>query len=278
MNAEDAFNNSEDKEIFTMEKHFKIRKDLSMEYAGRTLYRIEATKDLPKHGVKKGDLGGWIEKEENLQDNAWIADEAKVFDNAKACGNAKVYDEAEVYGCSKVFDNAKVYNAAIIRDNAEIYGDAKVCRKTEIYDNALVFGNALVYGDARIYGNAKVCGNAEVHGYAWICDNAQIYGNAEVYGGALISEDARVCGNAEVGGNTAVIGDIIRHQNDCKNIIGERYNITITPKYIKIGCQHHTKEEWWKFTDREILEMDGKDGLKWWTKWKPLLKGICEDE
>jgi hypothetical protein len=24
--------------------------------------------------------------------------------------------------------------------------------------------------------------------------------------------------------------------------------------------------------------MDGKDGLKWWTKWKPLLKGICDNE
>jgi hypothetical protein len=66
-----------------MEKHFKIREDLSMEYYNRTLCRIEATKDLPQHGVKKGDLGGWIEKEENLQDNAWIADEAKVLDDAK---------------------------------------------------------------------------------------------------------------------------------------------------------------------------------------------------
>ena len=231
-----------------MEKHFKIREDLSMKYLGRTLYRIEATKDLPRPFVKKGDLGGWIEKEENLQDNAWVADEAKVYGNAIVSGDAIVSGGAIVSGDANVSGNANVL------DNAWIYDNAKVQDNTIIYDNVVICGNAKVYGNAKIYGNA------------WV------YGNASVYGNSKILNSARVCGNA------TVCNDVLQHKKDCKNITGERYNITITPKYIKIGCQHHTKEEWWNFTDREILEMDGKEGLKWWNKWKPLLKGICEDE
>lgn len=47
-------------------KHFKLRKDLSIEIDGKKLFRIEATENLSKHNVKKGDLGGFVEKESNL--------------------------------------------------------------------------------------------------------------------------------------------------------------------------------------------------------------------
>lgn len=39
---------------------------------------------------------------------------------------------------------------------------------------------------------------------------------------------------------------------------------------VRIGCQHHTHEEWKKFTDEEIAEMDDK-ALEWWHKYKPLI-------
>ena len=51
-----------------------------------TVRRIMALRDIPRHGVKAGDLGGWIEKEENLSQNgadSWVADDAIVFDKAK---------------------------------------------------------------------------------------------------------------------------------------------------------------------------------------------------
>ena len=85
-----------------------------------TLKRIRATMEFGI--IKIGDLGGWIEKEENLshKGNAWVYDNAEVYDNAKVYGNAKVYDNAEVWGDAKVYDNAKVYG------NAKVCGDAKV--------------------------------------------------------------------------------------------------------------------------------------------------------
>ena len=59
---------------------------------GTVLHRIRALLDIQRHGVKAGDLGGLIEKENNLsQDgNAWVY------------GNAKVYGDAWVYGDGEV--------------------------------------------------------------------------------------------------------------------------------------------------------------------------------
>ena len=74
----------------------------------KTLYRIKAIKDFDN--VKAGDLGGFIEKEENLSGygNAWVYDNAKVFGNAWVCGNAEVYDNAEVFGNAEVCGVAEV--------------------------------------------------------------------------------------------------------------------------------------------------------------------------
>ena len=76
------------------------------EICGKKLYRIEALKDFSD--VKAGDLGGYIESEDNLSHdgNAWV------YDNACVRDNAWVYDNA----C--VRDNAWVYDNACVRDNA----------------------------------------------------------------------------------------------------------------------------------------------------------------
>ena len=75
----------------------------TLKWYGRTLSRIRALKDFGD--VEAGDLGGWIEKEENLSHE----------------GEAKVYGEAIVYG------EAKVYGEAIVCDEAEVCGQAEVC-------------------------------------------------------------------------------------------------------------------------------------------------------
>lgn len=223
-------------------KHYKIREDLSTEFEGRPLYRIEALKDLLQHNVKRGSIGGFVESYNNLSDNAWVYDDAKVFGDARVYGNARVSGNAEVEG------NAQVFGCAWVCGNAWVRGNVKM------YESAWVFGSARVFGDATVCGDAKVFGDARVSDNSWVSGDARVYGNAGVY-----------TGNIEKPG-------------DVKNITGERYNITILPAHIHIGCQLHTKEEWWNFKDREILEMDGKEGLKWWKTWKPILMAICDTE
>ena len=133
-----------------MAKNWKIRKDLSIEVCGHTLFRIECTQDFKE--IKAGTLGGYIEKEENLDGNAWVYGDAKVSDNAQ------VYGDAWVYGDAQVSDNAQVYG------DAWVYGDAKVSGNAQVYSDAWVSGNAWVYGDAKVYGDAWVCGDARVFG------------------------------------------------------------------------------------------------------------------
>lgn len=72
--------------------------------AGKKLFRIKALVDIEEYGVKKGDLGGWIEKEDNLSQsgNAWIFGEARVYgdaDYAVIKGFGTVYRPTTFFRC-----------------------------------------------------------------------------------------------------------------------------------------------------------------------------------
>ena len=89
-------------------------KTISLLFRTATLHRIRAVEEFGL--VKVGDLGGWIEKEENLshEGKAWVYGDAEVWGNAKVYGDAKVWGNAEVYGDAEVWGNAKVYGDANI--------------------------------------------------------------------------------------------------------------------------------------------------------------------
>ena len=78
-----------------MEKKYRLT-DETINVDGRILHRIEALKDFGN--VKKGDKGGFVEKEENLSQysDCWVYDDAKVYGNAKVCGNTEVCGNREV--------------------------------------------------------------------------------------------------------------------------------------------------------------------------------------
>ena len=80
-----------------MSKKYELT-DETMEWEGHTLHRIKALRYF--NDVKAGDLGGWVESEDNLSqyEKCWF------YDNAIVCGNARVCDNAIV--CN----NAKIYN------------------------------------------------------------------------------------------------------------------------------------------------------------------------
>ena len=147
--------------------------NITIEFNGVTLYRIKALKDFSD--VKAGDLGGWVEKEDNLSQSgdAWIGGDAKVYGNAVVCDNAKVFGKAKVHDNAFVCDNAWVY------DNAQVYGRAKVFGNAVVFVNAEVYDHADVYCHAMAFGNAEICGNAGVCGYAEICGDAVVKNNED---------------------------------------------------------------------------------------------------
>lgn len=71
-------------------------KTISLFFRTATLHRIRAIAEFGL--VKIGDLGGWIEKEENLshEGKAWVWGNAEVWGNAKVCGDAKVFSASHV--------------------------------------------------------------------------------------------------------------------------------------------------------------------------------------
>ena len=77
-------------------KKYELLQDQTIEWRGRTLYRIRALRDFG--AVHAGDVGGYIECERNLsQDgNAWVSGDARVSDNALVCGDACVYGNTDV--------------------------------------------------------------------------------------------------------------------------------------------------------------------------------------
>lgn len=209
-----------------MDKKYEITDEEMNNGISKKLYRIKALRDIPRHGVKAGDRGGWIESERNLSQSGdcWVGGKARVFENAGLSGNAVILDNAQLFG------------------NADLQG----CARAE--------GNAWVWGFARIGSSATVRGNARIHDHAWV------YGNAEVRGNADVSEQAQIFGNAcvshlsEIRGSTHIVGKINRTPV-C--VTGFRYPINyagLTPEgepLIRIGCRIHTEQEW-RSTEEEL--------------------------
>lgn len=86
---------------------------------GARCYRIQAVRSFGN--VKKGDIGGWIESEENLSHTgrAWVADNAIAYKDGRIYGNAVIYGKAHIGGYAEVFDSA------LVKD-VWIYGGTKL--------------------------------------------------------------------------------------------------------------------------------------------------------
>src|SRR5574344_336217 len=208
-----------------------------------TLHRIKALKDFSD--VHKGDLGGFIEKEDNLsQDgNCWIFNDAKVFDNAI------VYDDALIGDGANVYDNAIICGEAQVFDYAKIYGNAKVYENAQLYRSAKVYGNARVFGNAEVYNYGEIFDDARIYGKAVVCDNAQVYGKAVVCGNAYVCEDAKICGDVIVCGDAEIFGNAVIQSFDDYEVFqnkwssGRCFTWTKSNNMWKVGCFYGTGKE-----------------------------------
>lgn len=186
------------------------------------LRRIKALHNFGS--VKKGDLGGWVENEENLshEDDCWVSGNACIFDNARVSGHAQIYGNAQIYGTARVYDSVKIYG------NAVITGETRICGCARVYGYANVRGRAVIEGFARVCGSACVAGSAGIEGRSrvygkanvWdarICDSAEVCGKAYVFDSAIVGGQAKVSGNkiVRVYGNAVISGDaVIKCTND----------------------------------------------------------------
>ena len=223
MNEENKDSSETKKEVDDKENKNAVRKyeltDQTKEVDGRTLYQIRAVDDISLSGgrsIKAGQLGGFIEKEDNLSRN----------------GSAWVDKDAVVYGDAKVQDNAYVGGASVVKDSAIVKGDATVgvrsgshADKSDIPERAEISGSIVLEGNDAIRGQAVLKDSAHVSGFAQISDhaivgeNAQVQGKAKVSGDvkvmgeSFVTEDARLRDHAVVDGSAYVAGDALVKDN-----------------------------------------------------------------
>ena len=88
-------------------KKFELTAESKINIFGKKLFRIKAL--ISFGDVEEGETGGWIEKEENLEQSS---------------GNARVYGNVRVYGNAWVYGNAEVSGNAWVSGDAEVFGDA----------------------------------------------------------------------------------------------------------------------------------------------------------
>lgn len=96
--------------------------------------------------------------------------------------------------------------------------------------------------------------------------NANLSG-ANLRGADLIGANLRLATFNSCAGNRKHIKSLF---------ISITYPITYTSNILQIGCERHEIVKWWDFSDGQILEMDGKNALKFWRKYKEFIKSAIE--
>lgn len=131
-------------------KKYEFTEETKTLPGGTIVHRIRALRDFapPQMDgcVHAGDLGGFIEKEENLSHdgNCWVDEEAIVRGSAIVRDNAYVCLEAQVY------HDAIISEDACVTDSAHVYGDT------------IMGGEAVVRGQSRVSGTITLRGAAQV--------------------------------------------------------------------------------------------------------------------
>ncbi len=102
--------------------------------------------------------------------------------------------------------------------------------------------------------------------------------DANLYGANL--RDADLCGANLYGANlygANIYGADLYDEKLKSNpifIFGLHWTITITNKYLTIGCQRHLITAWQEFSDEQIKDMHN-DAFGFWKTYKAMLMQLC---
>lgn len=190
--------------------HFSFYDPLMQVQNNVPAYRIRALIDIPRHGVRAGELGGFVSGKRCLsqEDDAWIGGEAYVstssmFGNqfASVTGNALVAGKAVVVDSridqmAQVTENAHVRHS-VVRGHSQVMGEATVY-SSELLNQQCVTGKVIIR-KSKLTANASVSGNAVV-GSSILKDNSSVADKAVVSSSALHGATS-VSGSAQINGS-----------------------------------------------------------------------------
>lgn len=190
--------------------------NVTKEYRGKTLHRIEALRDFGN--IHAGHMGGWLEKESNLMHagTCWVYDEAIVMDDACVRDDAQIRDEAVV------MDSADIGKRARVLDQAFVCDDSLVTDQAMLRDHAVVCENSSVMGHSSILHNGFVR-NAVVDDHVCIQDNAVVI-DATLTAHAYLCDEAVVDSDVHIGGYSRL---------DKRSKLYQSNEETLTAPYIR---------------------------------------------
>jgi carbonic anhydrase/acetyltransferase-like protein (isoleucine patch superfamily) len=172
-------------------------------------YRLQATRDIPEHGVKAGDFGGYVTNKNILsQDGScWIEGQAQAIGRVSIEDNVYLADKAVVHAADQGWNGYPVF--INLSDDVKITGNATVYAKlsksdSDYYDNEKnisgsvhIFDEAYINTVSTIKDDVKIYGSAVIDHADYIDDHSQIYGNAHIGPDCTIG-DAKIFGNSVI--------------------------------------------------------------------------------
>lgn len=246
-----------------MEKKYELLQDdtlswMDLEGNDITLYRIRALKNfecpvkedsLFSNYINKGDLGGYIEKEENLSHE----------------GGCWVFHKARVYGNAQVLENACVYNLANIFGNAIVKGYARLLGSSYVYGNAVISDHAELDGRVSVGDNSKLSGNISINNNCQIRGDSILDGDVAL-GGSVQVIDAKLTGDINLTGAFTVNFDISSNRDIAGYVINAVENRPVKPIYFHRYLLASTKEDIW--TERDF-KGSGEELIEYFSRSDP---------
>lgn len=127
-------------------------------------YRVVASEDDPSKGIKAGDLGGFVEKKENLSEDgtAWVYPDAVILGESIVTGDAIVQGSAVLSNVIVAFDSSIIdmpLSEFIFKNPVKIYGkrNSIVITDGELQYKSItakrVSGDTIMIGYSTFFGN-----------------------------------------------------------------------------------------------------------------------------
>lgn len=187
-----------------MEKKFTLLENDTIQVDGRTLYRIQALKDFevpirnyidePDIGgyqIKKGQLGGYVEFEENLshEGGCWILRYAKAFGKALVKDNAHLIGSATISGDSIIGDYCQMSGGSVVTGQSILLGCTQLNNQA-IVEDSIVNGNIGLYGLTAVREKSELTGMVNLSGSV-VIKGAKITGPLYLNGPFNVSFDIK---------------------------------------------------------------------------------------
>lgn len=193
----------------------------------RMVFQIEAVIDMPLIGVKRGEKGGWVESERNLdqRNDCWIGANCLVYGEAEVQGNAVLKDDIWLGDTSSIGKNSLFSGHARIRGGHSFTNvQANTTNLNTSFDTKGVW-QSVDGGQIMIQGKLNVFAKNTI-----FSANGHLEGNITLSG-----EENTLSGLVELSGKHIITNSQLRNVIATGELsVSDSYLITESPDYHSI--------------------------------------------